>query len=81
MCNSATSCGVAYPAFSIAALSVAAATGADSSTAALSVARLTLTSCTPGTRFSARSTRVLHDAQVMPSMGSVNVLCCVMATL
>ncbi len=31
-----------------------------------SVARLTLTSCTPGTFLSARSTRITHEAQVMP---------------
>jgi hypothetical protein len=33
-----------------------------------SVARLTVASCTPGTFFSARSTRDEQDAQVMPPM-------------
>jgi hypothetical protein len=31
-----------------------------------SVARFTLTSCTPGTFFRARSTRITQEAQVMP---------------
>src|SRR6185312_2288796 len=33
-----------------------------------SVARFTLASCTPGTFFRARSTRITHEAQVMPPM-------------
>jgi curli biogenesis system outer membrane secretion channel CsgG len=41
-------------------------------TVALSVARLTLTRSTPGTRASARSTRATQLAQVMPSMGRVS---------
>ena len=81
MRSSADSCGTVYPAFSIAALNSAAATGADNSTAALSLARFTLTCCTPGTRCNARSTRALHEAQVMPSMGRVRVLAGVMREL
>ena len=38
---------------------------------AFSVARLTLASWTPSTRLSAFSTRRTHEAQVMPSIGSV----------
>ncbi len=38
------------------------------STRAVSVARFTLASVTPGTALSARSTRATQEAQVMPSM-------------
>jgi len=34
---------------------------------------LTLTSCTPGTFLSARSTRPTQEAQVMPSMSMLSV--------
>jgi hypothetical protein len=39
-------------------------------TLACSVAKLTLTSCTPGTSASERSTRATQDAQLMPSIGN-----------
>ena len=55
-----------YPAFRIAA-SAASATSAGASTRAVSVARLTLAPRTPGTFFSAFSTRATHEAHVIPS--------------
>src|SRR3990167_3247495 len=42
---------------------------------ARSVARLTAAPCTPGTAFSARSTRPTQDAQVMPSTGRLRRVC------
>src|SRR6185369_5664576 len=45
----------------------ASATGCDALTVAVSVARLTDASVTPGTRRSAFSTRATHEAHVMPS--------------
>jgi hypothetical protein len=53
-----------------AAARLAALVEAAAFTVARSVARLTLTSLTPETALRAFSTRVTHDAQVMPSMGS-----------
>src|SRR5690554_4619403 len=43
-------------------------------TVALSVARLAVAADTPGTAWSARSTRAMHDAQVMPSTASSTVV-------
>src|SRR5450755_1597405 len=53
----------------MAATSDAASAGPWASrTSAVSVARLTLASTTPGTLANAFSTRMTHEAQVMPSM-------------
>ena len=59
-----------YPAFCTAAARLAPVVAAVAFTVARSVARLTLTSLTPATAFKAFSTRVTHEAQVMPSMGN-----------
>src|SRR5688500_16400301 len=50
-------------------------------TVAVSVAKFTSAVATPGTRLRAFSTRVAHEAQVMPSMGSLMMLEVFMATL
>jgi hypothetical protein len=66
--------GTSYPALRTAAARAPAATSAVARTVACSVARLTATLCTPGSDVSAFSTRSTHEAQVMPSMGSVKSL-------
>ena len=64
-----------YPASSTAPSSCSGATLAGSySTAARSVAKFTV-AVTPSTSLSPRSTRLAHDAQVMPSIGSST--CCI----
>jgi nicotinic acid phosphoribosyltransferase len=50
-------------------------------TVAVSVARFTSALATPGTRFSAFSTRMAQEAQVMPSIGSLMMLEVFMATV
>lgn len=54
--------------------SACGATAPATSTWARSVARLTLAARTPGTAFSARSTRPTHEAQVMPETANSMVL-------
>ena len=55
-------------------LASSAATGASPLTVARSVARFTLAERTPGTAFSARSTRPTHEAQLISSTCSTTVL-------
>ena len=70
---SATSSGTLKPVRFTAACSASrVAVSARATTWACSIARFTSASTTPGTFFSAFSTRATHEAQVMPSMGKVH---------
>ena len=64
-----------YPAFSTALESTGNSMSGAAITVADSVVRFTVASMTPATAFRLRSTRATQDAQVMPSMGSVQACC------
>src|SRR3954471_12705032 len=66
-CAGSGSVDASYPAFVTAACRSNAATSGRACTVARSVARFTAAEVTPGTLRSAFSTRLEHDAQVMPS--------------